>query len=759
MTSYFRFGILALTWLVTSTHTVAEPTPAGSEHTNRLAQEKSPYLLQHAHNPVDWYPWGEEAFSKARRENKPIFLSIGYSTCHWCHVMAHESFEDEETAAIMNREFVNIKVDREERPDVDRVYMTFVQATTGGGGWPMSVWLTPDLKPFVGGTYFPPEDRYGQPAFKKVLERIAEAWKQDHEKIVDQSSKIIAALRESQAAQPAAAGKLDSNTLQAAYDQLSRSFDSRDGGFGTAPKFPRPVTLNFLTRFHARDAAHVSNLRTREGATSKVASQAKHALEMDLFTLRKMAAGGMYDHLGGGFHRYSVDRYWHVPHFEKMLYDQAQLAVAYLDAFQITQDRQYASVARDILDYVSHDMTSKEGGFFSAEDADSPAVAEVGDLGHAKIAEGAFYIWTEKQIDDALGSDAELFKSHYGVQSHGNAPEGSDPQGEFRGKNILIKRHTIAETAQRFKKTEDEVRQLLARSRDRLLSIRSKRPRPHLDDKIIAAWNGLMISAYARAAQILDEPRYLETGTRAAEFLRANLYDKSRKILFRNYREGRSDIEGFADDYAFVIQGLIDLYEASFNIEWLKFAVELQETQDRLFFDEKNGGYFSTTGKDSGVPLRMKDDNDSAEPAASSVAALNLLRLAQFRDDRQMAERARKTIDAFAPALSHFASAMPQMLAALDYSLSKPRQIVIAGKAQALRTKAMLKEVQRHFLPNKIVLLADEEEGQKYLGETNEAIRAMSMVEGKTAAYVCENFTCKAPVTDPKALSNLLSKK
>jgi uncharacterized protein YyaL (SSP411 family) len=776
---------------VTSTNTVAEPTPAGSEHISRLAREKSPYLLQHAHNPVDWYPWGEEAFSKARRENKPIFLSIGYSTCHWCHVMAHESFEDKETAAIMNREFVNIKVDREERPDVDRVYMTFVQATTGGGGWPMSVWLTPELKPFVGGTYFPPEDRYGQPAFKKVLERIAEAWKQDHEKIVDQSSKIIAALRESQAAQPAVAGKLDIDTLEAAYDQLSRSFDSRDGGFGTAPKFPRPVTLNFLRRFYARNVAQISNLRTQQGATSKVAPQAKHALEMDLFTLRKMAAGGMHDHLGGGFHRYSVDRYWHVPHFEKMLYDQAQLAVAYLEAFQITQDRQYASVARDILDYVSRDMTSKEGGFFSAEDADSPVpdrrsnesddhhAEESSDAHRAplqKTAEGAFYVWTEKQIDDALGSDAELFKSHYGVQSHGNAPEGSDPQGEFRGKNILIERHTIAETAQHFRnidlqsvrptgvspvdrKSEEAVRELLKQCRGKLLSIRAKRPRPHLDDKIITAWNGLMISAYARAAQILDEPRYLETGTLAAEFLRTNLYGRSRKILFRNYREGRSDIEGFADDYAFVIQGFVDLYEASFNIEWLKFAVELQETQDRLFFDEKNGGYFSTTAKDSGVPLRMKDDNDSAEPAASSVAALNLLRLAQFRDDRQMAERARKTIEAFAPTLSHFASAMPQMLAALDYSLGKPRQIVIAGKAQAPQTKALFKEVHRHFLPNKIVLLADEAEGQKYLGEKNEAIRAMSMVEGRSAAYVCENFTCKAPVTHPKALSDLLLKK
>src|SRR5437867_3688694 len=715
----------------------AEIQPAHPAHTNRLAREKSPYLLQHAHNPVDWYPWGEEAFTKARRENKPIFLSIGYSTCHWCHVMAHESFEDESTAAIMNREFVSIKVDREERPDVDRVYMIFVQATTGGGGWPMSVWLTPDLKPFVGGTYFPPVDRYGQPGFKKVLERIAAAWKQDHAKIADQGSKLLEALRESQSAQAETTAKIDNQFFQTAYEQLSRSFDDKEGGFGTAPKFPRPVSLNFLTRFYARDSKGESG---------------KHALEMDLVTLRKMAAGGMHDHLGGGFHRYSVDRYWHVPHFEKMLYDQAQLASAYLDAFQIGQDRQYADVARDILDYVARDMTSKEGGFFSAEDADS-----FFEHGKPEHGEGAFYVWTEKQIDDALGADAAVFKFHFGVQPHGNAPEGSDPQDEFRGKNILIQRHTLAETAKHFKKSDDEIRQSLTRSREKLLTIRNKRPRPHLDDKIIAAWNGLMISAYARAAQVLDDPRYLEIATRAAKFLRANLYEETSKLLYRNYREGRSDIEGFADDYAFVIQGLLDLYEASFDVEWLKLATELQETQDRIFFDEKNGGYFSTSGKDESVFLRMKDDNDGAEPAASSVAALNLLRLSQIRDEPDMAERARTTTDAFATTLTNFASAMPQMLVALDYSLSKARQIVIAGKKDAPETKALLKEVHRHFLPKTILLLADGGEGQKFLGERNEAVGAMSLIDGKPAAYVCENFTCKAPATDPKHLAELLS--
>ncbi|HZS17562.1 MAG TPA: thioredoxin domain-containing protein [Candidatus Udaeobacter sp.] len=756
MSSRFRFVFLAVMWLVTSSDAPAESKSASPVHTNRLAKEKSPYLLQHAHNPVDWYPWGEEAFARARRENKPIFLSIGYSTCHWCHVMAHESFENEDIAALMNREFVNIKVDREERPDVDRVYMTFVQATTGGGGWPMSVWLTPDLKPFVGGTYFPPEDRYGQPAFRSVIQRIATAWKENHEKIVEQGSRIVDALRESQSAGKDE-GEIDASLLETAYRQLHRAYDVKEGGFGNAPKFPRPVTLNFLTQFYARDPKSESG---------------KHALEMALFTLRKMAAGGMHDHIGGGFHRYSVDRYWHVPHFEKMLYDQAQLASAYLDAFQIARDQKYESVARDILDYVARDLTSKEGGFFSAEDADSPVVAAAvdGPSGSAhtefgahgaslhKTAEGAFYIWAKKEIDEALGDAAEIFNFHYGVRSHGNAPEGSDPQDEFRGKNILIERHTIAETAEHFKKAQRDVENSLAQARAKLFSIRATRPRPHLDDKIIAGWNGLMISAYARAARVLDESRYLEIATRAANFLRSNLYGEKSTLLYRNYRHGRSDIEGFADDYAFVVQGLLDLYEASFDVAWLKFAVQLQETQDRLFFDEKNGGYFSTSGKDESVFLRMKDDNDGAEPAASSVAALNLLRLAQFRDDKQNSERARKTIKGFAATISHFPTAMPQMLVAIDYSLSKPRQIVIAGPKDAAGTKALLKEVTRHFVPNTVLCLADGAENQEYLGAQNEAIRAMAPIDGKPAAYVCENFTCKAPVTDPNDLAPLLSK-
>jgi uncharacterized protein YyaL (SSP411 family) len=715
------------------------PTPA----TNRLAREKSPYLLQHAHNPVDWLPWGEEAFAKARRENKPIFLSIGYSTCHWCHVMAHESFENADVAAIMNREFVNIKVDREERPDVDRVYMTFVQATTGGGGWPMSVWLTPELKPFVGGTYFPPEDRYGQPGFSKVLERIAAAWKQDHEKIAEQGTKIIAALAQAEEGGGEAA-QLGAATLDAAYQQIARSYDAHEGGFGVSPKFPRPVTLNFLFRIYARDTA-------ASGTSSPQAVRGQHALEMNLFTLRKMAAGGIHDHLGGGFHRYSVDSYWHVPHFEKMLYDQAQLAITYLEAFQITHEPLFEAVARDILDYVRRDMTAKEGGFFSAEDADS-----FFEHGKPEHGEGAFYTWGKEELDAALGSSAAIFNYHYGVKPDGNVPPAADPHAEFTGKNILIELQTVAETAKHFEKDEAEVREILAKSRATLLALRGKRPRPHLDDKIITAWNGLMISAFARAAQVLDDPAYREAATRAATFVRTQLFDDARKILLRNYREGPSTVEGFADDYAFVIQGLLDLYEASFEVGWLQFAIELQEIQDRLFLDEQGGGYFSGTGRDASILLRMKENNDSAEPAASSVAALNLLRLAQVRDEKRWYERAEKTIAAFSPQISHFPSAMPQMLVALDLVLSQPRQIVVAGKGDSKDARALIAEVHRQFLPNKILLLADGGVGQKYLEEKLEALRGMKPVDGKPAVYVCENFTCQAPVTDPKKLSALL---
>ncbi len=729
---------------------------------NRLAHEKSPYLLQHADNPVEWLPWGEEAFAKARAEKKSIFLSIGYSTCHWCHVMAHESFEDEATAAIMNREFVNIKVDREERPDVDRVYMTFVQATTGHGGWPMSVWLTPELKPFVGGTYFPPEDRYGQPGFKKVLERIAAAWQQDPAKISEQGTRIIEALQEAASSPNGGSDSLGAEIIDAAYQQIARSYDPHEGGFGGAPKFPRPVMLNFLFRVYAREPKSTAG---------------KHALEMNLFTLRKMAAGGMHDHLGGGFSRYSVDAFWHVPHFEKMLYDQAQLVLAYLDAFQITREPLFESVARDVLDYVRRDMTAPEGGFYSAEDADSiipvaavydrrdageSATSDHEDGGHRpllqKKAEGAFYVWTQAQIETALGENAELFNFHYGVEADGNAPAGADPHGEFVGKNILIERHTSAETAEHFTRGEAEVRDILAAARETLRAIRAERPRPHLDDKIITAWNGLMISAFARAAQVLDDPNYLSAAENAARCVRTQLFDEASGTLVRNYRQGRSAVAGFADDYAFVIQGLLDLYEASFDLEWLKFALRLQKTQDRLFFDAENAGYFSGTGNDPSILLRMKEDNDGAEPAASSIAAMNLLRLAQIRNDAAMRERSEKTIAAFGATLTRVPSAMPQMLVALDSSLATPRQIVIAGARDSAETRALLREVHQHYLPNKIVLLAEGAAAEQFLGENLEVIREMKPLDGKPAVYLCENFTCQAPTSDVAAMKHLLAR-
>ncbi len=722
---------------------IEEMSPAVSIGGNRLIRERSPYLIQHAQNPVDWFAWGDEAFAKARRENKPIFLSIGYSTCHWCHVMAHESFEDAETAAIMNREFINIKVDREERPDVDRVYMTFVQATTGGGGWPMSVWLTPDLKPFVGGTYFPPEDRYGQPAFSKVLERIASVWKQDSAKISEQGTKIIAALAQAES-NSAEAIQLDAATLEAAYEQIARSYDSHEGGFSVAPKFPRPVTLNYLTRFFGR---------TPESTAGQ------HALEMHLFTLRKMAAGGIHDHLGGGFHRYSVDAFWHVPHFEKMLYDQAQLAVAYLEAFQISRDPLFEEVARDVLDYIRRDLRAAEGGFFSAEDADSEIETGPNDPSatrHKKTREGAFYVWGQAEIDAALGQSASIFNYYYGVGPEGNVPSGADPHEEFIGKNILIEVQTVADTARHFKKTESEVREILAKARAILFSLREKRPRPHLDDKIITAWNGLTISALARGAQVLNDSEYLSVAVDAATFVRGQLYDETRKVLIRSYRQGPSAVEGFADDYAFVIQGLLDLYEASFDVKWLQFAIVLQETQDRLFLDKSGGGYYNGTGQDASILLRLKDNNDNAEPAPSSVAALNLLRLAQLRNEARWWEQGKKTINAFGPQIGHFPSAMPQMLVALDFSLASPRQIVIAGRNDSPETQALLAEVHRHFVPNKILILADSAAGQRYLEERLRALQGVKLIDGKPTAYVCQNFTCKAPVNSAEALRNLL---
>jgi uncharacterized protein YyaL (SSP411 family) len=706
-----------------------------SQYTNHLINEKSPYLLQHAHNPVDWYPWGEEAFAKARKENELIFLSVGYSTCHWCHVMERESYSDPEIAKIMNANFVSIKVDREERPDVDNIYMTFVQATTGSGGWPMNVWLTPDLKPFVGGTYFPAKEQHGLPSFRTVLLRVAEAWKNKHDQVVASSKEITDQLEATVQLSNSPGQKVSRDILQKAYSELAHFFDSKYGGFADAPKFPRPVVLNFLLHTYA---------------ASPDSPDGKHALEMTLFTLRKMAEGGIHDHLGGGFHRYSVDAFWHVPHFEKMLYDQAQLASAYLDAYQITQDSFFATTARDILDYVQRDMTGPKGGFYSAEDADS--LVQAGKPDHA---EGAFYVWTKDEVDHVLGPDrAKVFDYVYGVEATGNAE--SDTSGELAGKNILIERHFVEDAAKESNSSEGQIRQLLDESRKLLLEARNQRPRPSRDDKVVTSWNGLMISAFARGAQVLNEPRYLKTAIQAADFVQTKLYREKGHTLLRTYRDGESKIGGFADDYAFFIQGLLDLYEASFDVRWLDLATVLQERQNALFWDKKADTYYTTTGKDPNLFIRSLGDFDGAEPSPNSVSALNLVRLSWFFDNKDWHRMAEQTINAFQPQLSRSASSLPQLLVALYASESAPRQIVIAGKPDASDTLALLREVNNRYQPNEIVILADSGPGQAYFTQKIEFFKDVHRIEDKATAYVCQNFVCQLPTSDPAVVSRLL---
>ncbi|MCI0622137.1 MAG: thioredoxin domain-containing protein [Acidobacteria bacterium] len=703
------------------------------QRANRLIHEKSPYLLQHAYNPVDWYPWGQEAFEKARREQKPIFLSVGYSTCHWCHVMERESFSDHEIATIMNRDFVAIKVDREERPDVDQIYMSFVQATTGGGGWPMSVFLTPELKPFFGGTYFPKDDRYGLPGFRTVLTKIAQIWRENRESVLKSADRVTTALQG--IANPEAATKdaLGTRVLDTAYEQIAGQYDSRHGGFGSAPKFPRPVVFNFLFRYYARTGKN-------------------QARDMSLHTLRAMARGGMHDHVGGGFHRYSTDERWHVPHFEKMMYDQAQLASSYVDAYQVTRDAFFAGVARDVLEYVLRDMRDAQGGFYSAEDADS--LLERGKPEHA---EGAFYVWTADELKKLLGEDvAAVFSFYHGVEPSGNVPLRQDIQGELRGKNILIVEHTLAETAKKFGRREKATSELLAAARQKLFQVRSQRPRPPRDDKVLTAWNGLMISALARAGQVLNEPRYLQTAEAAARFLRTNLYEGQSVSLKRRYRTGSADIDGFVDDYAFLIQGLLDLYEATFDVDWLTWAVRLQEKQDALFWDPKQGGYFSTTGKDPALLLRMRDVYDGAEPSPNSVAALNLLRLWQMTDREKWREMALKTFTAFGQRLTDVPQAVPQLAAAFDFSQSKAKQIVIAGDLQSPDTKALLRLVHERYIPNKILLLADGAAGQKQLVQWLPFIKGVTRRQGRATAYICEDYVCKLPTSDPQVVARLL---
>jgi uncharacterized protein YyaL (SSP411 family) len=611
--------------------------------------------------------------------------------------------------------------------------MSFVQATTGSGGWPMTLLLTPDLQPFFGGTYYPPDDRNGHPGLRTLLVRVSEAWGKEREKIVASAQKANAFLQAQVEAGAAKDARFDQGVLDQTYQQISAGYDAQEGGFGSAPKFPRPVVFNFLLRYYARTGN-------------------KSALEMTLHTLRAMARGGMHDHLGGGFHRYSTDPAWHVPHFEKMLYDQAQLAISYAEAYQITKDPFFADMVRDILDYALRDLHDPDAGFYSAEDADSPIAK-----GRPEHAEGAFYVWTADQIRTVLGDPlARIVDFHYGVTPSGNVPAQQDIQGELRGKNVLIVRHTLSETAAEFHKTEPEVRALLDTAREKLMRARAERPRPPRDDKVLTAWNGLAISALARAAQVLDEPRYRQAAQRTAGFIESRLYDRKSNLLERRYREGDVAIDGMVEDYAFLIQGLIDLYKASFDIKWLTWAVRLQEQQDALFWDSRRGGYFATRADASHILVRMKDDYDGAEPSPNSVAAMNLLRLWQMTDRKDWRDKADATFAASTDRLRQQGEAVPQLVAALGFSLSKPKQIIIAGQRDADDTRTMLRLVHDRFIPDKILLLADGGAAQQQLARWLPFVGNVSRRGGRATAYICENYVCQLPTADPHVAAQLL---
>jgi uncharacterized protein YyaL (SSP411 family) len=711
---------------------------------NRLARERSPYLLQHAANPVDWYAWGDEAFERARAEEKPIFLSIGYSTCHWCHVMEHESFESQEIAELLNRDFIAIKVDREERPDVDRVYMAFVQATTGSGGWPMSVWLTPDLQPFYGGTYYPPTGQWGRPGFRDVLTEIARAWRDERAQLLESAGRIVARLQEM--AQPGRETETSLPSVEAlatTVRQFKGSFDGRRGGFGDAPKFPRPSELLFLLREYAR---------TRDN----------DARDMVLVTLRAMALGGMRDHVGGGFHRYSVDGNWRVPHFEKMLYDQAQLVLAYLEAAQAAQDPFFAQIAEDTLLYVQRQMTDPDGGFYSAEDADSVPPEHAGEPA-ARRMEGAFYIWPLAEIHALLKDDSRVFELRYGLLPDGNAP--FDPQNEFTGKNLLYTARGISEVAESTGRTPEDVADTLTRARLTLFEAREKRPRPHLDDKVLAGWNGLMIAAFARAARTLaggqllgqlvgSDPalRHLATAQRAALFIKRSMWDADRQVLLRRYRKGEAAIAAYAEDYAFLVFGLLELFQADGDGDWFDWAATLQRVQDELFWDEIDGGWFSTTGKDPSVLVRMKEEYDGAEPSASGVGAWNLLTMAQLTGEVTYQARAQRVLAAFGGRLRSLGRAVPFMASALSIAHAPPEQIVVVGPSDHDATAELWRAANRSFRPFATMVPLVPGPRQEALAPKMPWIAAMSMPGGQPAAYVCRDFVCEAPTTDPATL-------
>ncbi|XP_016531318.1 spermatogenesis-associated protein 20 isoform X2 [Poecilia formosa] len=733
----------------------SDPPSPHPKHTNRLAKERSPYLLQHAHNPVDWYPWGHEAFEKAKKEDKPIFLSVGYSTCHWCHVMERESFKDEEIGKILSDNFVCIKLDREERPDVDKVYMTFVQATSGGGGWPMSVWLTPDLRPFIGGTYFPPRDQGRRPGFKTVLMRIIEQWQNNRATLESSGEKIIDALKKATTitANPGESPPLAPDVANRCFQQLVHSYEEEYGGFKDAPKFPSPVNLMFLMSYWS------VNCSTSEGV---------EALQMALHTLRMMALGGIHDHIAQGFHRYSTDSSWHVPHFEKMLYDQAQLAVAYISAFQVSGEQFYADVAKDILLYVSRDLSDKSGGFYSAEDADS-----VPTPGGLEKREGAFCVWTASEVrellpdvvEGAVGAAtlADIFMHHYGVKEQGNVAAEQDPHGELQGKNVLIVRYSAELTAAHFGITVEKFNELMTSARGRMAEVRQIRPRPHLDTKMLASWNGLMLSAFARVGAVLGNEVLLERAVQAGNFLKEHLWDPNQQNMLRScYRGDQVEVQqisppicGFLDDYAFVVCGLLDLYEATFQTEWLRWAEELQARQDALFWDNQGGGYFCSEPSDAAVLLRLKEDQDGAEPSANSVSASNLLRLSHYTGRQEWLQKSQQLLAAFSDRLTSIPIALPEMVRALMAQHYTLKQIVICGQRESSDTAGLLAAVNSLFSPFKVVMHTDGNP-ESFLCQRLPALTSMTQLDAAATAYVCQDLTCSLPVTEPQELRRLL---
>jgi len=678
---------------------------------NRLAGEKSPYLLQHASNPVNWRPWGEEAFETAASENKPVLLSIGYSACHWCHVMERESFEDEETARILNDNFVSVKVDREERPDIDAVYMAVCQLMTGGGGWPLTVVLTPDKKPFFAGTYFPPEDRHNLRSFKSVLNEISSVWTYRRNDIDSHAGRVALALNEM--SKPVEKTALDASVMDKAFRNLEAAFDDKRGGFGGAPKFPTPHNYTFLLR-------HWKNTGDEK------------ALRMVERSLRGMAEGGINDHLGGGFHRYSVDSEWLVPHFEKMLYDQALLARAYLEAYQATGNRFYADTARSLLDYVLQDLTGAGGGFLSAEDADSDG------------SEGAFYVWKKTDIDLILGGDSEAFCDWHGVTEQGNFENGT---------NILHTPNDREEFLKTRKLTGAELDRIVAEGKAKLLAERNKRARPLKDDKVIASWNGLMISSMAYGAQVLDEPKYALAADRAADFIAANM--RADGQLHRRWRDGEAAVPAFLDDYAFLVMGLVDLYEATFDPRRIEQASRLATEMIDKYHDAENGGFRFSGDDNEKLIGEIRAAYDGAEPSGNSVAALALLKLSRFRMDMEMERTARGAIEAFSSRVARNPEAHTQMLAALDFMLATPMEIVIAGNTGDPVAEDMIRIARREFLPNKITVFypADNPGG---ISKIIPITQFKDMKDGMTTAFVCRDFACRFPTTDIYKYGDLL---